>query len=94
MSLITITDVIAAGLRGFSEMSEAAAEELARAICCSAARQGHAGSEYYLPALHTLTRAQRNEAIRREFNGQNLRELMRKYGVHKCTIYRAVKRGG
>lgn len=93
MSLITITDVIAAGLRGFSEMSEIAAADLARAICCSAAKQGHAGTEYYLPALHTLTRAQRNEAIRREFNGQNLREVMKKYGVHKSTIYRAVRRG-
>jgi len=93
MSLITITDVIAAGLREFNGMSQYAAEALARAICCSAAKQGHAGTEYYLPALHTLTRAQRNEAIRREFNGQNLREVMKKYGVHKSTIYRAVRRG-
>lgn len=93
MSLVTITDVIAAGLREFSDMSPFAAEQLARAICCSAAKQGHAGAEYYLPALHTLTRAMRNEAIRREFNGRNLRALMRKYGVHKSTIYRAVRRG-
>ena len=93
MSLTTITDLIAAGLRGFSQMSETAAEDLAHAICCSAAKQGHAGTEYYLPALHTLTRTQRNEAIRREFNGQNLREVMKKYGVHKSTIYRAVRRG-
>lgn len=93
MSLITITDVISAGLQGFCQMPPAAAADLARAICCSAAKQGHAGAEYYLPALHTLTRAQRNEAIRREFNGQNLREVMKKYGVHKSTIYRAVRRG-
>lgn len=93
MKLVTIIDVIAAGLRGFSDMSESAAEELARAICCSAAKQGHAGEEYWLPVLETLTRAQRNEAIRREFNGQNLREVMKKYGVHKSTIYRAVRRG-
>lgn len=93
MSLTTITDVIAAGLRGFCDMPPAAAEELARAICCSAARQGHAGAEYYLPALNTLTRAQRNEAIRREFNGRNLRALMKKYGVRKSTIYCVVRRG-
>ena len=93
MSLVTIVDVIAAGLREFAGMSETAAANLAHDICCGAARQGHAGEEYYLPALHTLTRAQRNEAIRREFNGSNLKEIRKKYGVGKTTVYRAVKRG-
>lgn len=93
MSSLTITEVIAAGLREFASMHPDAAERLAREICCAAAKKGLAGSQYYLPAMHTLTRAQRNEAIRREFNGRNLRELMKKYSVHKSTIYRAVRRG-
>jgi Mor family transcriptional regulator len=93
MSLITITDVISAGLQGFSGMPPAAADELARAICCSAAKQGHAGTEYYLH-IHGLPRSQIGPAIRREFNGRNIKDLCRKYGVHRTTVYRAVRRGG
>lgn len=93
MSMTTFTDVISAGLQGFCQMQPAAAADLAHAIACSAARLGHAGSEYYLPELHTMTRAERNEAIRREFNGANIRHICKKYGVGKTTVYRAVKRG-
>lgn len=93
MSMTTFTDVISAGLQGFCQMPPAAASDLAHAIACSAAKMGHAGTEYYLPALHTLTRAERNDAIRREFNGQNLRHICKKYGVGKSTVYQVVRRG-
>lgn len=93
MITTTFTDVVSAGLQGFCQMPPAAAADLARAIACAAARMGHSGTEYYLPALHTMTRAERNEAIRREFNGANLDEVRKKYGVGKTTVYRAVRRG-
>lgn len=92
MKIVTITDVIAAGLQGFCDMPPTAAEELARAICFSAAKQGHAGAEYYLH-VHGLPRSELGPAIRREFNGRNVKELCRKFGVHKTTVYRAVRRG-
>lgn len=93
MSMTTFTDVISAGLQGFCQMQPAAAADLARAIARAAAKLGHAGSEYYLPALHSMTRTERNDAIRREFNGRNLADVCRKYGVHRATVYRIVRRG-
>jgi Mor family transcriptional regulator len=86
-------DVISSGLQRFCQMQNSAADALAKAIACAAAESGYAGAEYYLPALHTLTRVDRNDAIRREFNGQNLRAICRKYCIHKATVYRIVKRG-
>lgn len=93
MSTNSFTDVISRGLQQFCEMNQEAADSLAAAIARGAAKQGYAGNEYYLPALHTLTRAERNAAIRIEFNGRNLDQVCRKYGVGKTTVYRAVKRG-
>lgn len=93
MSTANFTDVISTGLQGFCQMAPEAADNLALAIACAAARQGHAGVEYYLPALHTLTRGERNAAIRGEFNGLNLVLICKKYSVSKTTVYRAVRRG-
>lgn len=89
----SITDVVADGLKRFCEMPPSAAETLAKAIMCAAAESGHAGAEYYLPAMHTLTRADRNAAIRREFNGQNLKAICRKYGLGRTSVYMIVRRG-
>lgn len=93
MSMTTIIDVIAAGARKAFGMSAVVAEYHARAIVLGASEDGHAGAEYYLPSLHTLTRAQRNEAIRHEFNGQNLKHICKKYGIGKSMVYEIVRRG-
>lgn len=93
MSMTTVVDVIVAGIKKKFQMNHFAAEALALDIVCGAAEEGHSGSEYYWPALHAMTREQRNEAIRREFNGANLRHIMKKYGVGKTTVYRAIRRG-
>lgn len=86
----SFTEVIAAGLVEFAGLGKTQADVLAAAIACAAAKTGHAGCHYYLP--HGLSREERNAAIRREFNGQNLRNICIKYGVHRTTVYRAVKR--
>jgi len=39
------------------------------------------GGSIYIPKLGCLTRAERNRAIRAEFNGRNYRELAQKYGL-------------
>lgn len=94
MSQTSLSDVIADALTApdVFRMPRSAAEDLARTIVQVAARRGHAGVEYYLPALHNLTREERNARIRAEFNGQNLKVVMRRYDVSRATVYRVCRR--
>jgi hypothetical protein len=39
-------------------------------------------------------RAATHAAIRREFNGRNISELMRRYNVSRRTVYRVMKESG
>lgn len=84
-----ITDALASPAFG---MTAETANLLAVQIIRTAAERGHAGSEYYLPYMHNLSRAERNTLIRRDFTGNNLRDVCRKYGVKKDTVYRACRR--
>jgi Mor family transcriptional regulator len=59
------------------------AEVLLHGIC---RRMG--GREVYIPAPE---KAGRDEQIRASFNGRNLVEVMRQFGVSKATVYRAIK---
>lgn len=81
-----ITDALASPDFG---MSHETANALAVQIIRTAAARGHAGTDYYLPHLHNLSRAERNALIRRDFKGNNLRDVCRKYSVSKTTVYRA-----
>lgn len=74
------------------QLPEGAARTLVEQMLQTAASLGHAGSEYYLPSLQHMTRAERNSRIRAEFNGQNLREICRRYGVSVRTVYYACRR--
>lgn len=58
------------------------AEELARAF---AAEMGG----LYIPKREIV--ASRDEAIRRDFNGRNHFEVMKKHGVSQRTLYRVIK---
>lgn len=84
-----ITDALASPVFG---MPAEVANILATQIIRAAAERGHAGSDYYLPYMHNLGREERNALIRKDFKGNNLREVCRKYGVGKTTVYRACKR--
>ncbi|MBI4822645.1 MAG: hypothetical protein HY805_00215 [Nitrospirae bacterium] len=46
------------------------------------------GQVVYFPMLESLIRAKRDEAIKREFNGKNYRELARKYGISGKQLIR------
>jgi len=59
------------------------AEEVVEAM-----REISPGRELYIPAAD---KAERNAAIRREFNGRNLKEVCRKYDISKPSLYRIVK---
>ena len=39
-----------------------------------------------------LTRAERDQLIRTEWNGRNTRELMRRFGISRSTLYRIINR--
>lgn len=88
---ISITDVLAQAICHVAPMPQGAAEELAVQLTRAAAALGHGGADYYLPTFSFLNRDERNERIRREFNGRNLKEVSRKYGVDKRTVYRIVR---
>lgn len=80
------TDVLSSPAFG---MSADVANLLTVQMIRVAAELGYAGSEYYLPYMHNLSKSERNALIRRDFNGRNLRDVCRKYGVSKTTVYRA-----
>ncbi|MGX2041808.1 Mor transcription activator family protein [Methylocaldum sp. MU1018] len=42
------------------------------------------------PAEAPLTPEARNARIRAEWNGRNVRELMKRHGVSRSTVYRVV----
>ncbi len=68
----------------------ALAEAVARELVAWACRT-YGGERVYIPATrHRL--ADRNAAIRREFNGRNHAELARRYRVSRRTIYRILSR--
>lgn len=53
-----------------------------------------AGDLLYIPTVRACSRraiAERNAAIRREFNGRNCKELCAKYKVSRPWLYRIVK---
>jgi len=44
------------------------------------------GSSVYIKKSDTLTRNQRNDEIRRDFNGRNYKEIARKYNLSESSI--------
>lgn len=95
MKKCTLTDVIADALASpIFGMQATVARMLAEEILRTAAARGHSGSDYYLPNIQHLTRAERNALIRTEFNGRNLRKVCLKYDVSMRTVYRACRRFG
>lgn len=94
MTCTTFADVIADALQApdVFGMPATVAETLALQIVRVAASRGHAGTDYHLHSLQYLNREERYALIRREYTGRNVRELCRKYSVHRSTVYRIVRR--
>lgn len=90
MTPCNLADVITDALKSPAfGMTADIAHLLALQIIRTAAERGHAGAEYYLPYLHNLGREERNALIRKEFRGNNLKEVCRKFAVSRRTVYRA-----
>lgn len=58
------------------------AQEIVRGL-----RDLHGGQELWIPAPD---KSERNAAIRREFNGQNLGEVMRRHGISRSQLYHII----
>lgn len=69
------------------QMSDVFAEKVSEVILCGLRRR-IGGQEVYLPAED---KAKRNAQIRAFFNGRNMDEVCRLYGVSPDTVYRACK---
>lgn len=81
-------------LRDAIQATEGHAEQEAHGIASRiiewGIEHGHAGVEHYWPCrLRTMTKSERDEAIRREFDGTNLRVICEKYEVSQATVYAA-----
>jgi Mor family transcriptional regulator len=50
------------------------------------------GSTLYIPKIDHIFRHERDEAIFREFTGDNVKALVRKYGVSEVWIYAIIRR--
>lgn len=79
---------LTATIRDEIGMGEALAMQFADAICSGLARR-NPGAYVYVPAASREERNALSEAIASEFNGRNLDDVCRRYGVSKTTVYRA-----
>lgn len=68
-------------------LNECFATQIAEAIV-RGMRRKYGAQEIYVPAPD---KRERDAAIRRDFNGTNLEEVMRAHGVGRATVYRVCK---
>lgn len=70
-------------------------KEIAEIIGIEAYRklvENYGGSQIYINKSDTVTRPDRNEEIRRKFNGANYRQLAREYGLSETGIRKIVNK--
>lgn len=60
-----------------------------RALCSLSKEFG--GTLIYVPKMETYMAAIRDKRLALEFNGANLHEMARKYGLSQASIYRIVQ---
>lgn len=68
-------------------LKESLAARIAEAIVHGMQKR-NGGQKIY---IHAPDKTQRDEAIRHEFNGCNLDEVMRRHNVSRATVYRICK---
>lgn len=52
----------------------------------------YGGSSIYINKYDTITRPERNDEIRRKFNGSNYRELAKEYGLSETGIRKIINK--
>ena len=77
-------------MRQTTGLHERIALPIAESICGELAQEMDAAGHQE----PVTSRADRNAAIRREYRGDNHREVMRRYSISRATLYRVVGGGG
>lgn len=91
-SAVSLVYEITASIQEEVGMSEAFASQIAEAIT-RGIRRRLGGNHIYVPKFNsTQEKRERDATIKREFNGQNRDELMRRYGLSKTQIYEIAKK--
>lgn len=49
------------------------------------------GSTFYMPQVESILRPLRNQKIKEEYNGYNIDELVKKYGVSQRKAYQIIQ---
>ncbi|QRM19553.1 hypothetical protein GBK02_09135 [Dechloromonas sp. TW-R-39-2] len=71
---------------------EIEASQLADALMRGLRRRFPGESIYIAKTLSVRERHERDNAIRRDFNGRNMAEICRRWGIGRLTVYRALGR--
>lgn len=50
------------------------------------------GSTFYMPKVESILRPLMNQKIREEYNGYNIGELAKKYGVSQRKVYQTIQK--
>lgn len=69
--------------------------EIAETVGLEAYRKlvaNYGGSSIYINKIDTVTRSERNNEIRRKFNGSNYRELAKEYGFSETGIRKIINK--
>lgn len=86
-SVVQLMFAIVTALREGFALEEQIASAMAEPIV-AALRRNYSCEEIYIPAPD---KRERNEAIRREFNGRNRDEVCRRHNVSRSQLYEIVK---
>ena len=93
--MASLLDTLREGLLEGVRLSPEEAERVAVTLIEWGADAGHAGVEFYWPAkVRAMPLAERNRAIKEEFNGSNLRAICEKYQVSRATVYNVIQPRG
>ena len=49
------------------------------------------GTQIYIPRKEHIVKTVKYQAIKREFDGNNIKQLSKKYGVSESTVYRIIR---
>jgi len=87
--LVSLLYILTSALRDEAGMPEKDACRIAEKTVGDMSKRF--GGEYlYCPKRPAMDRARRDETIRKEWNGRNADELMRRYDVSRTTLYRVL----
>ena len=93
--MASLFDTFREGLQEGARLSPSEAERIAVCVIEWGADAGHAGVEFYWPAkVRSMPVAERNRAIKEEFNGSNLRAICERYQVSRATVYNVIQPRG